>query len=344
MQNNQISCVYYPTTVLLVDDSERFLNHIALMLGERLPYNLLTDPVQALDILRKNNLFSTLSSKLISTDLESDDYGTFAERFPVSLNISTLYHTIYDPVRFSQISVAVVDYAMPKMSGLEFCEKLRGMAVKKIMLTGQADEIIAVNAFNDGLIDKFIVKSQPKVGKSLTDSIHQLQKRSFQELSEVVIKGLASEPNSYISNSRFVNFFDKLCQDLHIVEYYLIDVSGSFLLLDEDGLPIWFIIKSEEDMEDLTMQAVDTNAPADVIEALSKREKIAYFNKLHDYVHTVGDKWKSVLYPATNLEGLGNKSYFYCIIKDLPTFGLEAGKIDTLRNYTEKSYGSAVYF
>lgn len=337
MQPSRIPCFYHPTTTLLVDDSNRFLNNIALTLEKTLPYKLCNDPVKTLSDLQ-GNVFNTLPSEIISSDLTSENYGTFTEKYPLSLNISKLHQAIYDPSRFAQVSVIVVDYVMPKMNGLEFCEQLEGTAIKKILLTGEADEMIAVRAFNNGLIDKFIVKSEPEMNEMLVTSIRQLQKRNFQELSELIIKGLPVEPGSCILDPNFIIFFDKLCQDLEITDYYLIDTSGSFLLLNREGTVTWLIIKNEEEMEEFTSYAIDTNASTAVIEALNKREKTIYFNKLQDYIHLTGTQWEKVLYPIQKLEGVGKHlNYFYCIVKELPTFSFESDKIVSLKDYIERS-------
>ena len=68
---------------------------------------------------------------------------------------------IYNKERFGETSVVVVDFAMPQMNGEEFCRKLgqlKGNSVKIIMLTGEADEEMAVRLFNAGVIDKFLRK------------------------------------------------------------------------------------------------------------------------------------------------------------------------------------------
>lgn len=336
MADTRISCLYYPTTTLLVDDSNRFLNHIALSLGSNLPYKLCSNPIQALDTLQKEDSRLQLPPDVVSTDVTSDNYGNFTETQPINLNISKLLPTIYDPLRFSQVSVVVVDYEMPKMNGLEFCEQLKGFNIKKIMLTGEADELIAVDAFNNGLIDKFIVKGHSEVGKVLVSTIQHLQKSIFQQLSEAIIQGLASEPDACLADLAFINFFNQLCADLNVTEYYLIDTSGSFLLLDRKGQRTWFIVKQDETIEEVVQQALETNAPVSVIEALRKREKIAYFSTPRDYVRTEGDRWKTAVYPAKKLEGEANRVYYYSLVKELSSFEFALDKIATLKDYIGK--------
>ena len=70
------------------------------------------------------------------------------------------YEKIYDDNRFAGISTVVLDYNM-STDGLELSKQIRRNCsyIKIIMLTGEADENLAIEAFNEGLIDKFIRKS-----------------------------------------------------------------------------------------------------------------------------------------------------------------------------------------
>jgi len=55
----------------------------------------------------------------------------------------------------------VVDYAMGETNGLEVLQALPDWPGARILLTGHADEQLAVQAFNQGLIDQFIGKQAP---------------------------------------------------------------------------------------------------------------------------------------------------------------------------------------
>ena len=84
---------------------------------------------------------------------------------------------------------------MPSLNGVEFCSQLKQKSFKKIMLTGKAGESVAVQAFNEGIIDKFIRKDSPNFEKTLTVAIEELQHEYFRNLSTVVTDSLAADPN-----------------------------------------------------------------------------------------------------------------------------------------------------
>ena len=58
--------------------------------------------------------------------------------------------------------VAVMDVAMPELNGMEFCRRITDPSIRKIVLTGKADEHVAVKSFNEGLIDRFIRRIHPR--------------------------------------------------------------------------------------------------------------------------------------------------------------------------------------
>ena len=66
-------------------------------------------------------------------------------------------NVVHDPDRFAEVSVAIVDYDMPGENGMEICRRLRNHPVRTVMLTGKADEKLATSAFNQGLIDRFVL-------------------------------------------------------------------------------------------------------------------------------------------------------------------------------------------
>lgn len=69
--------------------------------------------------------------------------------------------------RFGLTRVCVFDYAMLGMDGLQALGELTDHQGGRILLTGQADEHVAVSAFNRGLINQFIAKQAPDISQHL---------------------------------------------------------------------------------------------------------------------------------------------------------------------------------
>ena len=70
--------------------------------------------------------------------------------------------------------VLLVDFAMPAMTGLEVLANLPDWMGCRVMLTGQADEHLAVNAFNSGYIDQFVPKQSPDVGMQISNVVQRM--------------------------------------------------------------------------------------------------------------------------------------------------------------------------
>lgn len=76
--------------------------------------------------------------------------------------------------RYEMTRVCAVDFSMPGMDGLQVLGELTEWQGARVLLTGQADEQIAVRAFNRGLIDQFIPKQLPDITRRLVDTVETL--------------------------------------------------------------------------------------------------------------------------------------------------------------------------
>ena len=137
MSRYHIHPFYFPTTVVFVDDSASFLGNLSLQLDESLAYRLFESPLEALECINAANGRPSLAQTYFSSyrDVES---LSGANRV-IDVNVDKIHRQVYKEDRFKEISVVVVDYAMPEMDGLEFCRNIKNSAIKKILLTGRAD-------------------------------------------------------------------------------------------------------------------------------------------------------------------------------------------------------------
>ncbi|HQT26105.1 MAG TPA: response regulator, partial [Burkholderiales bacterium] len=162
---------------MLIDDSRTFLDSLAFQLNPQIVYKVFHDSRSAMDWLRAQP-YSAMSDPIYA---RSDEQANFFEWHSTHVDLSRIYHISLNRQRFDMPSVLIIDYAMPQMNGLELCEAVRGLPCKKILLTGQADEKLAVDAFNRKLIDRFIKKNDPDALNRLEGEIIQLQKDFFNE-------------------------------------------------------------------------------------------------------------------------------------------------------------------
>jgi PAS domain S-box-containing protein len=108
-------------------------------------------------------------------------------------------------------SVVILDYSLPGMNGMEVIRQLgqRSLDVPVIMVTGQGDEQIAVEAMRNGAYD-YIVKSQGYVKtlpRAVEKTIEKHELRTKLRASEDKYKRLAENANDLIfTTDEFGNF------------------------------------------------------------------------------------------------------------------------------------------
>lgn len=324
------SVCYFPSTVVLVDDNLPFLEGLQLELNlDKASYRFFDSPHEALAFLTLKEQSTSLCNSCTSRlDDEVPEYRT------VEFNMREIHKKSLDTKRFDEISVLIVDYAMPGLTGLDICSKLKDAPYKKILLTCEADEFIAVKAFNDGIIHKFIRKDDPNFRAVINDAIQELQKKYFQDLSSALVNTLITNtrtPLKFLTDPIFIDFFESLIEKLKIIEFYLMDAEGSFMFLDINGTPKWLVVKNEHEMHDLAELAKFGRASEDIVKALMECRQIPYFHT-DEELQTPPEKWHNFLHPTQKL--VGKEIYYYAIITNPKAHNI--GNILSFKKYCEQ--------
>lgn len=245
---SSLLCCYFPTKVVFVDDNSLFLKSVATVLDKNTAsYNFIGNPYTALEYINNAPVVN------FSSSLERDGQQ----------KLNSIYETIYNPKRHEVISTVVVDYQMPRMNGLEFCEKIQNPNIRKILHTGVADEHLAIEAFNKGLIDGYIKKSASDQAASLKDFVGKSQEKYFQALTKFSVESILKDcileypEDSAFYDPVFINYFNEIVKKYSIQEYYLNDSSGTFVCLTAKGNPS-VLFTYPEDTFDVTQGEYQT--------------------------------------------------------------------------------------
>ena len=302
-------CCYHPTTIVAIDDDLNFLDILSQHLGIT-NCNTFNSPIAAISSLKNHNHFDRLESRILKSNTTTDDVNKDPENLSVQINFKNLHEEIYSDQRFKEVSVIIIDYYMDEMNGIEVCEKLSHHPAKKILLTGGADkERLAIEAFNKGIIHRFINKSDPNFPTQLNNAVTILREAYFRDLTSKLTAHMIN--NSHIlNNSAYVNFVRCLQQQTCANEYYLLDSSGSCVFLDDRGMPAWLIVKSETDFSNYSLMARDLDAPQSITKLLEQRKMMPFFFSENDYNAPVAD-WKRYLHEANQFPGISG--YFYAV-------------------------------
>ncbi len=340
MKRPMVSICYHPTTVGLIDDDKKYADSLKSILNlKNISCKVFASSPTALDFLVNQYKADTFISRCLG---EVDDLEV--DRIVSTFKYDVIFHEIYRSHRFDEIGVLVIDYAMPKMNGLELCQQLRanGATFKIIMLTGEAGKDLAVEAFNEGIIDKFFLKDTDNLMDKLTDSIQQLQQSYFLDLSATVLNAVDAASNQMLvclDDPVFIKLFNSLLDKNKITEYYLVDESGSYLFIDANGKLNWLIVKTEDQMEGMEFELTLDPYPIDdnLKKAIQNREVLRHcFNQAEFPSLEKPAGWPEIFYPATKLAGKAN--YYYSYIEKPKTKPLiDFKKIINFNEYRKKS-------
>jgi CheY-like chemotaxis protein len=313
-----LPCCFFPTTVVSIDDSTEFLKLVQFSLGLNGPCRVFDNPDTALKYLLTEYKHNSFVKDCV-TRFEEEDMDSIN----VNINLKEIHRQIYNLNHYNEISVILVDYTMPNMSGDEVCRQLKNTLFKVILLTGEADEQEAINLFNKGVIDRYIRKDSSDYLKLLKQAIQVLQFEYFCDLSKIVNNNIEKKAGmlggnfaSCLTDPVFIEFFLNFFQTKSLVEFYLIEESGSMLLLTRKGEISWLLVKTEGDMEAAYECATfpATKMSPETRDAITKRDLL-----IHHFGDGIDlnepDDWQKVLYPASLIKGRYS-NYYYSYVQN----------------------------
>lgn len=161
------SLFHRPGTVVFLDDDPDYLEMLALVLPRNWHVKLFLRPMECINYLQQEPPF--WEADAWNQQQLIDEWREGRPLIPQILGYWSKYTE-----RYALTRVCVVDYSMPAMDGLQALGELVDWPGSRVLLTGQADEQVAVRAFNRGLIDQFIAKQTPDISRRLIEAVDHL--------------------------------------------------------------------------------------------------------------------------------------------------------------------------
>lgn len=292
---------YFPSTSLMLDDDHLFLENFSANLNlENIATKISNSPHEALQILKAQDYqqFSSLGLQDINGTEESD----IDELALVGLNVKAIQKLSTNTQRYACISSLIVDYDMPEMTGIEFCQQIQELPVKKIMLTGHGSHKLAVDAFNRGIINQFIVKDTNTIFNETVAAIKNCQQQFFQGLTSHLLNVLSSKSSCAIRHKNFKDKLWSVIQDVQGVEYYLIDEYGSYLICSADGSEHYFVVRPDSIFDDYADIAKNNEITPKLIKTIESREALPILlNDVMDQLPV--EAWTRYMKPVKPLSG-----------------------------------------
>ncbi|NPT56897.1 response regulator [Paraburkholderia elongata] len=258
--------VFYPASVVFVDDNESYLDALRRFFPDISTNLFFTRPQTALAFIRKHARENSLAFAPASAGLSE----TGLERFVES---SAERDILARDSRFAEVAAVVVDYDMPGLNGVEFLSSISNLRCAKVLLTGVADETVAVKAFNAGIVDLYLRKTDADSANRL---VHFLKDARNRHCSEAGWLGLGENGITYC-DPRTRKVIDKVVAAEGIVEYYWRPEQNAILMFDRAGNPSVFLAWAENDWISQAEIVADESGPADLLRRMAVRESMPVF-------------------------------------------------------------------
>ena len=176
--------------------------------------------------------------------------------------------------RLSLIRICVVDYAMPAMSGLRVLDEVSDWAGSRILLTGRADEQLAVSAFNRGLIDRFIPKQTPDIGRHLTSVIQTQRALTDERYQQIWRSTLSREQHTLLCDSLITQALKQLAISQDWTEHVVIGAPFGVLALNRQGQASWLQLESVANLPELAGMAESEGWDATTVQEIREGKKL----------------------------------------------------------------------
>jgi len=312
-----------PPTVAFVDDDRSFLLSLRPVFSDKFACHIFDRPETALDFVERHMPPDVSQVDAIVQQSHAADAteAALTDR-DITVSLSHISNMILDARRFEPVTVSVVDYDMPAMDGLQFCERLPSRALRRILLTGKADLQTAIDAFNRGIIDRFVVKSDPDALARVESHIEELHDLQGREDLDTLLQMLDTTAPPFLSDPLFADKFEQFIQRHEICEYYLAADGKGILAANAEGDRTLLLAHTEEDMKAQWEIASDQQAPSGLTDALASRKMVANFWQHEGYYSPDCHDWQECLHEAERFEA--QQTYFLAVVTDPPNLAGES--------------------
>lgn len=178
------------------------------------------------------------------------------------------------PERYALACTCVVDYAMPGTNGLTVLNNMLDWPGSRVLLTGQADEQIAVQAFNDGLIDQFVPKQATDITRHLLGVLRKLGYAAHPRLNAIWRGTLRPAQQSLLQITSVARALQNHTQQ-NWVEYVVLGEPFGLLGLDAQGRVQWLQLETADGLRDLAELGATVGLRYDVTRAIEAGQCLA---------------------------------------------------------------------
>ena len=296
---------FHPTTLLVLDDDPYYVESFKFHFGDQFPCVSYTQPERAIEhMLSQDKLWPKFEDRLPRSTTGASKPDDRSEND--SAGPGHILKVLRDANRFRRVSVVVVDYDMPAMTGIQVCRAISHLPIRKLLLTGKAGMQTAISAFNEGVIDTFLTKHDPEIEKTLPRQVRRLQEEYFKSTTEQLAAGLRRQELPFLADAGVQELMANIAQSREIIEHYCVARPAGILLIDKAGAGLMLVVLDGEGLRAHWEVARDNGAPAELLEMLATQRVIPLFATASGYYEReIGAAWRGQLHPAQRIDADG---------------------------------------
>ncbi|WP_029526215.1 response regulator [Polaromonas glacialis] len=257
-----------PGRVIFLDDDPDYLEMLGEVMPPDWPVQLFLRPIACIDLLKQDTAQREKDAWAQQEIIHRWREGALL--IPQILR----YWQGDGAARFALAQVAVVDYAMPAMSGLRVLGELRDWPGSRILLTGRADEQLAVSAFNRGLINQFIPKQSPDLRACLTRAIEDLRHQPDQRHQQIWCATLSPDQLALLADPVIVQTLQDLTQQHGWTEHVVIGAPFGMLALNARGQASWLQLEPAGNLGELAEMALSQGWDARIVQDIRSGSRL----------------------------------------------------------------------
>ena len=186
--------------------------------------------------------------------------------------------------------------------------------MKKILLTGESTDQLAISAFNECIIDCFIRKDNLSLTYDIRCYLQILTQQYIANNTKQLSKHLEIDRPLPISDPEFITFFKEWCHTHRIQEYFLIDLNANFLLVDESNEYSFFVTHTDYSLNKFIDLHDDDNKAIPFINSVKLREKVPFFGEGKESWNIDHQDWSARFLAPQIL--IGREKYYWMVFNN----------------------------
>lgn len=303
-----LSLFQRPGAVLFLDDDPDYLEMLGMVVPAQTQVELYSRP---------SGFLARMQSEPARWEADAAQQLQMIDRWRQGQPLlpQVLRYWATQPERYRLAQICVVDYAMPGTDGLSVLNTLLDWPGSRVLLTGQADEQIAIQAFNNGLIDQFVPKQATDITRHLLGVLRRLAQAPHPRLNTLWRAVLRPHQISLLQIPSVAQWLRDYTHH-QWVEYVVLGEPFGLLGLDARGGAHWLQLEPTASLADLAELAASAALGMDVVQAVRDGRRLAAV-ELHQQLGLRGAVRTA---PATSIgeDGLLMAAAFTLAPNDMP--------------------------